>query len=539
MLRLKADRNTAEYLVKVLEDNGVDYVFGYPGEQVLPIYEALRKSGIKHVLTRHEQAAIHAADSYARISGKYGVCLATAGPGAMNLVMGVSACYKDSVPVLVLTGDVPTTVKGTNTFQDLPLNDIFRPICFKSYNAYSPEKLENSINEAFMYFEDGVSGPVHINIPKDVQSKPMNVSHKVIHTRNIRTPQESDIEDTIKMIENSEKPLIIAGYGIIYADAMKEFNEFVEKTGIPVTTTWNARGIIPENDERNLGLVGNRGKTRANYASEHADLIIALASRLSERTTSHINTKNIIQVNTNTQHNYGETFYHCNVKEFLEEINKKEIKTNIGKWKTRILSKDETRNYVPEKTDKLHPDTVIQNILDNCDENTTIVIDAGTIPTYFTMDSTVEKTGKILFSGGLGPMGYAIPAAIGATYARPDDVIIAATGDGAVQMTIEELAVLNTYKLPIIVIIINNSLLGIIKQWQDMADIPKYQVDLDNPDFVKLAQSYNIEADNITSIEELNEKLSKAIKEKKPHLFNIEVADVPIPLPDVSSKNSF
>ena len=539
MVWLKNDRNTAEYLVKLLEDYGVDYVFGYPGEQVLPIYEALRKSGIKHVLTRHEQAAIHAADSYARISGKYGVCLATAGPGAMNLVMGVGACFKDSVPVLVLTGDVSTSIKGNNTFQDLPLNEIFKPICFKSYNAYSPEKLENSINEAFMYFADGVSGPVHINIPKDVQSKPMNVSHKVIHTKNIKSPRESDIEDTIKRIESSEKPLIIAGYGIIYADAMKEFDEFVEKTGIPVTTTWNARGIIPENDKRNLGLVGNRGNTRANYASEYADLIIALGSRLSERTTSHINTTNIIQVNTNKEHDYGATFYYNNVKEFLEEINKKELKAKDNKWKTRIQSKEEKNEYTPEKTEKLHPDTVVQNILKQCDENTTIVIDAGTIPTYFTMDTIVEKPGKILFSGGLGPMGYSIPAAIGATYARPDDVIIAATGDGAVQMTIEELAVLNTYKLPIIVIIFNNNLLGIIKQWQDMANIPKYQVDLENPDFIKLAEAYNIEADNITSIEELNEKLEKAMKEKKPHLFNIEVADVPIPLPNVSRKNSF
>ena len=536
---MKTDRNTAEYLVKMLEDYGVEYIFGYPGEQVLPIYEALRNSSIKHVLTRHEQAAIHAADAYARISGKYGVCLATAGPGAMNLVMGVSACYKDNVPVLVLTGDVSTEVKGKNTFQDLPLNDIFRPICFKSYNAYSPEKLENSINEAFMYFDDGVSGPVHINIPKNVQSKAMNISHKVIHTKKIKSPQESDINNIIKMIDNSEKPLIIAGYGIIYADAVDELNEFLNKTEIPLVTTWNARGIISEKDERNLGLVGNRGKNRANYASEHSDLIIALGSRLSERTTSHINTKNIIQINTNREHDYGEKFYNFNVKEFLEEINKKEIKKNENAWKKRIYSKKETNKYIREQTKKLHPEEVIQNILNHCDENITTVIDAGTIPTYFTMDATVEKPGQILFSGGLGPMGYSLPAAIGATFARPNDVIIAATGDGAIQMTIEELAVLNTYKLPIIVMVINNGLLGIIKQWQDMANIPKYQVDLDNPDFVKLANAYNIEADNINSIEELNEKLSKAIKEKKPHLFNIEVADVPIPLPNISQKNSF
>lgn len=536
---MKTDKNTAEYMLKLLEEHGVEFIFGYPGEQVLPIYEALRNSSIKHILTRHEQAAIHAADAYARISGKYGVCLSTAGPGAMNLLMGVSACYKDNVPVLVLTGDVPTTVKGKNTFQDLPLNEVFKPICFKSYNAYSPEKLENSINEAFLYFDDGVSGPVHINIPKDVQSKPMNMTHKVIHTKKIKSPKESDIKDTVEMIENAQKPLIIAGYGIIYANALKEFEEFVEKTGIPIVTTWTSRGIIPESDERNLGLVGNRGTTKANYASERADLIIALGSRLSERTTSHINTDNIIQVNTNKEHDFGKIFYNNNVKEFLELINKEDISVNHEKWKLRLLKKENENNYVPEETGKLHPDTVVTNILRQCDENITLIIDAGTIPTYFTMDAVVEKYGQILFSGGLGPMGYSVPAAIGATYARPDDVIIAATGDGAFQMTIEELAVLKTYKLPIIIIIFNNNLLGIIKQWQDMAKIPKYQVDLDNPDFVKIANAYDIEADNIRSIDELNEKLAKAIKDKKPHLFNVEVADVPIPLPDVSQKNSF
>ncbi|RAP53402.1 MAG: hypothetical protein BZ138_01070 [Methanosphaera sp. rholeuAM270] len=527
---MKADRNTAEYLVKLLEEHGVEYVFGYPGEQVIPIYDALRKSKIKHILTRHEQAAVHAADSYARCSGKCGVCLVTAGPGAMNLAMGVSACFKDNVPVLVLTGDVPTDVKGGDTFQDLPLNDVFKPITVKSYNAYSPEKLENSINEAFMHFDDGVSGPFHINIPKDVQNKSMNISHKVIHTKKIKQPQESDILDVIKQIDESTKPLIIAGSGIIYADAIGELNEFVEKTGIPLTTTWTARGIITEKNEQNLGLTGNRGTEKANYAAEHADLILALGTRLSDRTTSHITTQNIIQINTNPEHRNSKTFYNNNIREFLENINKKEVHADTRKWMKRINSQTREKRKL-EKTDKLHPEKVVQNILKHADKNTTITIDAGTIPTYFTIDSTLEKPGQILFSGGLGPMGYALPAAIGATYARPEDVILAVAGDGAIQMTIEELAVLNTYKLPIIVIIINNNLLGIIKQWQNMAKLPEYQVRLDNPDFVKLAESYNIEADNITSIDELNEKISEAVKKKKPHLFNIEVADVPIPLP--------
>lgn len=528
---MKTDKNAAEYLVTLLETYRVEYIFGYPGEQVIPIYEALRNSKIKHVLTRHEQAAVHAADAYARASGKCGVCLSTAGPGAMNLVMGVSTAYKDNVPLLVLTGDVPTSIKGENSFQDLPLNEIFKPITVKSYNAYSPEKLENSINEAFMHFEDGVSGPFHINIPKDVQSKAINVHHKVIHTKKIKTPEEFDIEDIIKQIEEAERPLIIAGYGIIFADAIDEFEKFVDKTQIPVTTTWTARGIITEKDERNIGLVGKRGTSKANYASEHADLILALGTRLSERTVNHIKTDNIIQINTNKEHDYGRQFYNFEVKELLEKINEKEISTDINEWKNKINKRKEEIPAKIKKTEKLHPQKVIKHILKHVDKNTTIIIDAGTIPTYFTIDSTIEKPGQILFSGGLGPMGYALPASIGATYARHDDIIFAATGDGAFQMTIEELAVISTYKLPIIIFVINNNLLGIIKQWQEMASMPKYQVDLNNPDFIKIAEAYNIEADNILSLDELNCKLEKAIKEKKPHLFNIEVADVPIPMP--------
>lgn len=523
--------NIAEYLVKKLEENGVKYVFGYPGEQVLPIYEALRKSKIKHVLMRHEQAAAHAADAYARITGNYGVCLATAGPGAMNLVMGVSAAYKDNVPLLVITGDVPKTVKGQDTFQDLDLNCVFKPITIKSFNSTTSEKIENNISEIFSRNSEGITGPYHINIPKDVQKKQLNIDHKVITNQKIKAPLEYDIEHTIKLIEESKKPLIILGSGIIYSDAIDEVKEFVNKTKIPVTTTYPARGIIPEDNPKNLGLIGNRGTTKANYASENADLIIALATRLCDRTISHINTDNIVQVNTNKEQNNAKYFYNNNVKEFLHELNKQELPITDNTWKTRIDNQKENTKKTYAETEQLHPEKVVQSILKKADNNTTIILDAGTTPTYFTINSTLTKHSQMIFSGGLGPMGYSLPASIGASFARPDDIIFATTGDGSVQMTIQELAVISTYKLPIIIFVINNNLLGIIKQWQDMAGIPKYQVDLDNPDFVKLASAYNIEADDIKSYDELELKLEKAVKAKKPHLFNINVDDLHIPLP--------
>ena len=527
---MKTNKNTAQYLVTLLESYGVEYIFGYPGEQVISIYEALRESSIKHVLTRHEQGAVHAADCYARATGKYGVCLSTAGPGAMNLVMGISACYKDNIPLLVITGDVSSDVKGDDTFQDLDLNEVFKPICIKSYYAKSPEKLENSINEAFLHFEEGITGPVHINIPKNIQNKAVNQHHKVIHTRKVKSPTDDDLMGIIENIESSTKPLVIAGNGVLFSDSINELNEFIKKTGIPLTTTWSARGILSENDDDNFGLIGSRSSPRTKYAAENTDFVLALGTRLSERSIKNINTSNIVQVNTKPEHARVDEFYNYNVKEILGKLNQKEIKTDVSKWRKRILSKDEKVRYEVKKTDKLHPRKVVKNILKHMNENITLLIDAGTTATYFTIDSTVEKYSQILFSGGLGPMGYAVPGAIGASFARPDDVIIAVTGDGSFQMTVEELAVVKTYKLPIIIIIVNNNLLGIIKQWQELANLPPYQVRLENPDFIKIAEAYGIRAENVTSIDELNNKLTKAIKEKEACLFNVDVADVHVPL---------
>ena len=527
---MKTDKNIAQYLVNKLEKEGVEYVFGYPGEQVLPIYEALRNSKIKHVLVRHEQAAAHAADCYARITGKYGVCIATAGPGAMNLVMGVSTAYKDNVPIIVITGDVEKSKRGSDSFQEMDINSVFKPITLKSYYSCTPEKLENNIEEVFNYKKSGINGPFHINIPKDVQNKPMNIHHRTITKKKIGEVIESSVLDTIKDVDDSIKPLIIAGSGVIYAGCIDQLKSFVEKTQIPLVTTFSARGIISEEEDMNLGMSGTRGTKQADYAAQHADLILALGTRLSDRTVKNITTKNIIQINTNTEHNHANKFYNYNIKEFLEKINEKELPKKNDKWLHRILSQGE---YPPNniiKTENLHPEEVIKTILSKQDENITFTIDAGQSPTYFITDSKVIKNGQLLFPGGFGPMGYALPAAIGASFAT-DDVIIASIGDGSIQMTIEELATINTYKLPIIIIVLDNNLLGIIKQWQDMQELPNYQVRLENPDFVNLAKSYNIDAEEISTIKELNNKLDEAIKAKKAKLFHVKIEDVPIPMP--------
>ncbi|MCD7782207.1 MAG: thiamine pyrophosphate-binding protein [Methanosphaera sp.] len=525
---MKDNINNAQYLVGKLEEEGVKYIFGYPGEQVLPIYEAIRTSNIKHVLMRHEQAAVHAADAYARVTGDYGVCLATAGPGAMNMVMATATAYKDNIPLIIITGDVPTEIKGNDTFQDVDITGVFSPITYKSYDCIKSEKLENSIEEIFSYKYDGISSVFHLNIPKDVQNKPVNISHKVIKSKKVSEPNLNNVEDIIKELDEAKRPLIIAGSGVITSHSEKLLEEFINKNKIPLTTTFPARGVLSEDNPYNLGLIGNRGSSMANYASENADLIIAMATRLSERTTSHIKTDNIIQINTNKEHIKTTKNYNYDIKDLLGKLN--QANTKSSNWIKQINQVSEPEIKV-EDTENLHPRLVTSMILKHMDNNTTLIMDAGTTPTYLTVDSKLTKPSQILFSGGFGPMGYSIPASIGASLARPDDIIFATTGDGAAQMTLEELAVISTHQLPIIIFIINNNKLGIIKQWQEMNDMQPYMVELDNPDFIELAKAYNISADNITTLEELDTKISKAVKEKKPHLFNIIVEDIPIPLP--------
>ncbi len=524
--------NTAEFLVKVLEDNNVEYIFGLPGEQVLPLYEAIRTSSIEHILVRHEQSATTAAESYARCRGSIGVCIATAGPGALNMVMSTAVANKDNVPLIVITADVDSSIKGLDRFQDIDLNGVFEPITYKSYYISNEESLKPTLEEIFSCIESGINEVFHINIPKDIQKNKLDIDTELKKYEVIPKPNESDVEDVIKQLETSKKPLIIAGSGLIYSHSNESLLDFLDNTKLPLTTTYQARGIISENDPQNLGIIGIRSKEKSRYASENADLVLALATRLTDRTTAHIKTSNIIQVNSLKDHKKVDYFINCDVEDFLKQLNKKKLPKTNKEWLDSIdRIKEDNSIEIPKTDSKLHPRAVIKTILSFMDEDTTISIDAGTIPTYFTIDSIFYKKSQILFSGGVGPMGYSLPAAIGASFARCDDIIFAATGDGSFQMTIQELATISSYNLPIIIFIINNNLLGIIKQWQDSNGMENYQVKLDNPNFIKIAEAYDIEADNITSINQLKEKLKDAIKDRKPHLFNINVIDEPIPMP--------
>ena len=512
----------ADALVEILKANGVKFVFGHPGEQILPFYDALRTSKIKHVLMRHEQGAAHAADGYARSSGQMGVCLSTAGPGALNLVMGVATAYKDSVPILVITGDVPTDLKGGNVFQEIDICGVFQPITLKSFDVKNSEEAVFKLKEAIEMIQYGKTGPVHLNLPKDVLLGMVDTS---VITENIdhfpKTDKENisaDISNAIKLIEESERPFIIAGAGIIWAHALMEFRKFAETYGIPVATTYPARGIIPEGHQLSLGMIGVRGTEAANFAGKNCDVLIALGCRLSERTRKGIGNCKVIHVNLDEKSLKGNINIQEDVLEFIRRLNDLKLRSTES-WLNEIQKY--SRSYCI-KTDYLNvplkPQRAIKEILDASETNSidsVIINDAGTHTTWVTLLKTVKNPSSLLFSGGFGPMGYAVPASVGAAVANPDKHIVAVVGDGGFQMTLQELATIAQLDLPVVVCIINNSSLGIIKQWQDLYYEGRYEVELENPDFVKLAEAYNIVARRVDSPGSVFKAVKKALEHKK------------------------
>jgi acetolactate synthase-1/2/3 large subunit len=512
----------ADALVKILEDNNVKFIFGHPGEQILPFYDALKDSSIEHILMRHEQGAAHAADGYARSSFNPGICVATAGPGALNLVMGVATAFKDSVPMIVVTGDVPREVKGKNVFQELDLNSIFKNITLESFYVDSPESGVLKLKCVFELFKHGKTGPVHLNFPKDVLDELVDM-HILEATSgcSVNTPLNG-VEDAIKLIENSKKPLILAGTGIIWGHAVDELRNFIIKNSIPVVTTYSARGVLPEDHPLCLGMIGLRGTTAANFAGKNCDLLIALGSRFSERTSLGIGKTDIIHVNSDPKVLCGKIRIQGDAGEFLNKV--KDIKTkNLKEWLNDL--ENHKRIYKIKTNYKdipIKPQRAIKEILDASNHLTT-VSDAGTHTTWVNLLKKIIRPSELIFSGGFGPMGYGIPAAIGASIANPKEKVILIVGDGGFQMTEQELAVIAQEKMEILICIINNCCLGIIKQWQEMNYRESYEVNLENPDFIELAKAYGINGKVVSAPDEVFSTVKNALKMKGPYIIDIRV----------------
>ncbi|MCA9744115.1 MAG: biosynthetic-type acetolactate synthase large subunit [Deferribacteres bacterium] len=522
----------AEIFVQSLVQQGVETVFGYPGGVVLSVYDTLFKTkNINHFLVRHEQGGTHAADGYARATGKPGVVLATSGPGATNTVTGIATAFMDSIPLVIFTGQVPLNLIGNDAFQEADILGITRPITKHSYLVRDVSELADTISKAFHIAVSGRPGPVLVDIPKDVllAKAPYNSKRRVklAGYKPMTKGSYRQIMKAVEMIGESRRPVIYAGGGVMHSNAAAELREFAQKLGAPVTTTLLGLGAYPESDDLSLGMLGMHGTWYANMAVSESDLLIAIGARFDDRVTGriadfaknaqkiHIDidpasiSKNVeidLPIVGDVKHVLSDLIPHvnaCDSKSWLAEIKK---------WKADHPLRYETNGPI------LKPQQVIQAVSEVTKGQAIVASDVGQHQMWTAQYYQFSEPRSHLSSGGLGTMGYGFPAAMGAAVGRPDRTAVAIVGDGGFQMTAMELATAVHYKIPVKIVILNNGYLGMVRQWQELFFEKRYShsdLDASNPDFVKMAECYGAIGYRAHNSAELDEALKKMMAEQE------------------------
>ena len=524
----------ARILLECLSRLGINEIFGYPGGAVIPIYDELYNfKEIKHYFARHEQGAVHEADGYARSTGKVGACLATSGPGATNLVTGIMTAHMDSIPLLVITGQVSSSLLGKDAFQESDIVGITVPITKNNYLVQDIKDLPRILKEAYYIASTGRPGPVLVDIPRDIQLQeiPYDEFNKIYENdftlegyNPVYEGHKGQIKMAIKMIKDSKKPLIIAGAGILKAHAYEELKEFVEKTNIPVAMTLLGLGSFPGNHELALGMIGMHGTTYANYAANEADLIIAAGMRFDDRVTGNpqkfLPNAKIIHIDIDPaeigKNKLIDVPIVGDLKNVLADLNEKVPKASHDEWLKQIKKWKKEYSLIYRKTedDILIPQEILSEIDKITKGNVIVATDVGQHQMWAAQFLTFNNPYSILTSGGAGTMGFGLPAAIGAQVANPNKKVLAVVGDGGFQMTFQELMLIKEYNLPVKIFIINNSYLGMVRQWQELFHEKRYSsVDLSyNPDFIKIGEAYGIKSIQLTNKKDLKKHLKKILE---------------------------
>ena len=524
----------ARILLECLSRLGIKEIFGYPGGAVIPIYDELYSfKDIKHYFARHEQGAVHEADGYARSTGKVGVCLATSGPGATNLVTGIMTAHMDSIPLLAITGQVTSTLLGKDAFQESDIVGITVPITKNNYLVQDIRELPRILKEAYYIASTGRPGPVLVDIPRDIQLEEIPYDEfKKLYEQEFELEgynpvyegHKGQIKTAIKMIKDSKKPLIIAGAGILKGHAYDELKEFVDKTNIPVAMTLLGLGSFPGNHELALGMIGMHGTTYANYAANEADLVIAAGMRFDDRVTGNplkfLPNANIIHIDIDPaeigKNKLIDVPIVGDVKNVLAELNRKIPKLSHTKWLDEVakLKKKYSLTFRKTEEDVLIPQEILFEINKLTKGEVIVATDVGQHQMWAAQFIKFNNPYSILTSGGAGTMGFGLPAAIGAQVANPDKKVLAIVGDGGFQMTFQELMMLKEYNLPVKIFIINNSYLGMVRQWQELFNDRRYSsVDLSyNPDFIKIGEAYGIKSIQLKTKKDLKKHLKKILE---------------------------
>lgn len=515
----------SEILIKSLLEEKVEAIFGYPGGQVIDIYDALYDAPIKHYLVRHEQAAAHAAEGYARATGKPGVCIATSGPGATNLVTGLADAYIDSVPMVAITGQVPCSMLGKDTFQEADIFGITLPVTKHSFLVKDVKDLSRTIKEAFYIATTGRPGPVLIDLPKDVSQKSTEFQYpQEVNLRGYKPDIKADmssIEEAAGAIMEAKRPVIMAGGGIIISGAHEELKQLAEQTLIPVATTLMGKGSFPENHPLSLGLPGMHGTKYANYAISESDLLIVIGARFSDRVTGRIDTfapnARIIHIDIDPAEIGKNVDVDIpvvgDVKEVVKLLAGKLQKSEPGDWQKKIAQMKEQHPLGYEADGKLKPQYIIEEISSITKGEAVITTEVGQHQMWAAQYYKTTQPRSFISSGGLGTMGFGFPAAIGAQVGRPNTPVFDIAGDGSIQMNIQELATAVEYKLPVKIVILNNHYLGMVRQWQELFYNHRYSnTDISGPDFVKVAEAYGAAGIRVQEPGEVRKALEKAME---------------------------
>ena len=542
------EKSGADILVEALCDLGVEVVFGYPGGAVLPIYDAMfRSKRIRHILVRHEQAATHAAEGYARSTGKPGVVLVTSGPGATNAVTGITDALLDSIPMVVITGQVPTALIGTDAFQEADTVGITRHCSKHNYLVKDPARLGEVVHEAFHIATSGRPGPVVIDIPKDVQvataryQKPGPIRHKTYRPQ-VKADQ-AQIEQLVDMLAAAERPILYTGGGIINSGpaASQLLRELARITGAPVTSTLMGLGAFPASDPQWLGMLGMHGTYEANMAMNQADLVVALGSRFDDRVTGRLDA---FSPNSRKVHvDIDRSSVNKNVRVDLAIIADvgHALEDAVRIWKSRQHPKPDTTEWqrriagwraagclsFPEAGDAIMPQRAIRALYDATKARQPIITtEVGQHQMWAAQHFGFEKPNKWLTSGGLGTMGYGLPAAIGAQLGNPGALVIDIAGEASIQMNIQELATATQYRLPVKIFILNNEYMGMVRQWQELTYESRYAESYSDslPDFVKLGEAYGWKGILIEHRDQLEDGIAAMLDHDGPVIVDCRVA---------------
>ncbi|AOO63752.1 acetolactate synthase large subunit [Bacillus velezensis] len=533
--------NGALMLIESLKKENVEMIFGYPGGAVLPIYDKLYQSGLVHILPRHEQGAIHAAEGYARVSGKPGVVIATSGPGATNLVTGLADAMIDSLPLVVFTGQVATSVIGSDAFQEADILGITMPITKHSYQVRRPEDLPRVIKEAFHIATTGRPGPVLIDIPKDVAA--FEGEFRYDHEINlpgyqpVKEPNYLQIRKLVEAVSSAKKPVILAGAGVLHGKASEDLKNYAEQQQIPVAHTLLGLGGFPADHPLFLGMAGMHGTYTANMALYHCDLLISIGARFDDRVTGNLKhfakSAKVAHIDIDPAEigKIIETQIPVvgDSKIVLQELLKQNGKQGqTEEWKQQLSEWKEEYPlwYTDDREEGLKPQKLIEYIHQFTNGEAIVATDVGQHQMWAAQFYPFRKADKWVTSGGLGTMGFGLPAAIGAQLADRNATVVAILGDGGFQMTLQELDVIRQLNLPVKVVILNNECLGMVRQWQEIFYEERYSESKFSaqPDFVKLSEAYGIKGVRISSEEEAEEELKKALSSKEPAVIDVRVA---------------